>query len=874
MLSDMRFKGAWRDYQARVLAEMDGYLSDARLHIVAAPGSGKTILGLELMRRIGRPALILAPSLTIRNQWRERLFPLFLDGPQGWDADISIDIETPATMTVTTYQALHAVHASVAGRFDALVIALEGMGPITLIVDEAHHLRREWWSALFALRERLQDTLLVALTATPPYDAPFAEWSRYEALCGPIDSEISVPELVRNGDLCPHQDHIHLSRPHHDEWTLLLSRRKAIERLTEALTTDAALIDCLVAHPWLVDPQAHEEELLDRPEFLTAMMIVISAAGRAIPPAATDLLGIADAALPPLTSDWLERLLQGLLDEPRSKTVLGDQRWRKLRHELDDLGLIENKRVTLRESKAIFTAVAGSVAKMDSIVEIARAEADTLGAGLRMVILSDRVRANELPKQDDLPFSPTKLGVVPIFEVLRRANVMPNALAVLTGTLVILPIGVLPAFDVEATAMRIDPARVNRRALPGCPDHVGLEAKGGIGHVLITVVTRLFQHGAIRVLVGTQALLGEGWDAPAINSLILASNAGSYMLSNQMRGRAIRIDPGAPGKVAAIWHIATAFPGSSADPTSREGDIALLARRFDAFEGITNGPSQTVENGIERLALDLAVPTDSENSRTLAEARDRQGVAAKWRTSLGGATERSHVRRVAEANYAPRALAWRDTLRALTFSGISGGTLSATGVVRQFIGSGNLVTLLLIFLGATFVYSLPKLSRAVMLWRRNGSLERSLSQVCDALVATLHHAGALSRDGSGYEILIRPNLKGRYEVIMDRATRAEERIFLDALAEVLGPVQNPRYLLVRESHLWGSRRTDYHAVPALIGARKEIAEHFHRQWRQSIGSSELVYTRTGDGRRILLRARVDSFAAGMGRVFQRRSVWM
>lgn len=79
--------------------------------------------------------------------------------------------------------------------------------------------------------------------------------------------------------------------------------------------------------------------------------------------------------------------------------------------------------------------------------------------------------------------------------------------------------------------------------------------------------------------------------------------------------------------------------------------------------------------------------------------------------------------------------------------------------------------------------------------------ERSLSQVCAALVASLHHAGALSRDGLGYGILIRPSLKGRYEVIIDGATRAEERVFLDALAEVLGPVQNPRYLFVHESRL-------------------------------------------------------------------------
>ena len=68
----MNFTGVWRSYQARVLAEMDVHLADARLHIVAAPGSGKTVLGLEAMRRIGRRALVLSPSITIRDQWRER----------------------------------------------------------------------------------------------------------------------------------------------------------------------------------------------------------------------------------------------------------------------------------------------------------------------------------------------------------------------------------------------------------------------------------------------------------------------------------------------------------------------------------------------------------------------------------------------------------------------------------------------------------------------------------------------------------------------------------------------------------------------------------------------------------------------------------
>ena len=46
------FKGTWRNYQARVLEHADRYMADGKIHIVAAPGSGKTTLGIELIRRM------------------------------------------------------------------------------------------------------------------------------------------------------------------------------------------------------------------------------------------------------------------------------------------------------------------------------------------------------------------------------------------------------------------------------------------------------------------------------------------------------------------------------------------------------------------------------------------------------------------------------------------------------------------------------------------------------------------------------------------------------------------------------------------------------------------------------------------------------
>src|SRR5215469_13869373 len=105
----MAFQKSWRAYQARLLDHLDGYLGDKRLHLVAAPGSGKTVLGLEVMRRVNQPTLVLAPTITIRDQWIDRLVELFLPPGNGAPAWVSTDLRSPAFLTVATYQALHAV---------------------------------------------------------------------------------------------------------------------------------------------------------------------------------------------------------------------------------------------------------------------------------------------------------------------------------------------------------------------------------------------------------------------------------------------------------------------------------------------------------------------------------------------------------------------------------------------------------------------------------------------------------------------------------------------------------------------------------------------------------------------------------------------
>jgi len=90
---------------------MDEHLDDERLHVVTAPGAGKTILGLEIVRRLGRRALVFAPSLAIRDQWCERLVPLFMAKAPG-DPEVSRDLSAPLTLTLSTYQSLDSYRRS------------------------------------------------------------------------------------------------------------------------------------------------------------------------------------------------------------------------------------------------------------------------------------------------------------------------------------------------------------------------------------------------------------------------------------------------------------------------------------------------------------------------------------------------------------------------------------------------------------------------------------------------------------------------------------------------------------------------------------------------------------------------------------------
>lgn len=199
-LSDKKIQ--WRSYQQRLLDNFSTYLTNDSVHLVAPPGAGKTFLGVEMIRRLDRKTLILVPSLILKKQWLTTIEDFFLVDPAD-SGHLSGTIEAPGRITVETYQTIYHRLKENPTYFDQLQLEL-------LVFDEAHHLKKSWGELLIELKKKHPQLLTISLTATPPIDSSQAEWQQYMALNGPIDEEISIPELVKEEVLCPHQDFLYL----------------------------------------------------------------------------------------------------------------------------------------------------------------------------------------------------------------------------------------------------------------------------------------------------------------------------------------------------------------------------------------------------------------------------------------------------------------------------------------------------------------------------------------------------------------------------------------------------------------------------------------------------------------------------------------
>ena len=91
------------------------------------------------------------------------------------------------------------------------------------------------------------------------------------------------------------------------------------------------------------------------------------------------------------------------------------------KRELLEIGAIERRRVKLRDPSDHLKLLTTSITKLKSIEEIVRLESSSQGPELRCVILTDFIRKAEMPKSTGEAAVCEDIGIVPIFEYLRRA---------------------------------------------------------------------------------------------------------------------------------------------------------------------------------------------------------------------------------------------------------------------------------------------------------------------------------------------------------------------------------------------------------------------------------------------------------------------
>ena len=857
VFSRVSFRGTFRSYQQEVLDGAGQYLADGRLHIVAAPGSGKTVLGLELLRRTGAPTLILSPTVTVRHQWGERFRELFLPEGEKLEDYVSESLEKAAPICSITYQALHMASKPGADGAPQWAKAVAELGIGTICLDEAHHLRSEWQRSLEALLDTLEGkATVIALTATPPYDSSAAEWERYIRVCGPIDAEIFVPELVAQKTLCPHQDYIYFNYPSADESAMLAQYEARAEAAAAQLRAEGVLADML-REAFGPEPEARREKLLEYADELAALLSLSEALGFTPQKEWVRLL-LPSGRLPRCTEAEAERALRFAMS---CDELFGSERCAHLHALLNAHGLIEGGKLYLTADPKLQKKMLSSLGKLESIPRIVEREIAGCGRGLRMLILTDHIRGNLLSLiGSNEPLN--VMGAVTVFEAVRRVCPYETRLALLTGTLVIVPNAILGELLSDADARGFS---CSVTAL-GESWYSVLECSGG-SHDAVLLLTDAFEKGRINILIGTKALLGEGWDSPCVNTLILASFVGSFISSNQMRGRAIRIDRHDPHKAANIWHLVTVLPPErrlsflsgtdEAEPGSE--DFALLRRRFDCFMA-PSYDGKRIESGLERVDI-LKPPFTRErvaeiNEEMLARAADRRGMAAIWEKALMERPDR-HVREGVRAER---------SIRPRLYTAGAGGSAVLHGVLLGTMGALCLTSPPTAALAVLLpLMGLSAAGLAGDLRRTLGSVtpEKTLKRLGNALLDAMRETGAVTSREASLSIL---RCGEGVECALSNASAREKNLFAEAMGELLSPLDNPRYLLLRRLPAFGfsiRMPSQSYACPSLLGAKKENAEVLKKHLEKHGDRFELVYTRNEEGRRTLLECRR---AANEGRI--------
>lgn len=927
-LSTWHFPGILRTYQAEVLDRLEPG-GDEPLHIVAPPGSGKTLLGLLLAAREGHRALVLSPTVTIRQQWLRTAMEL---APEA--TAVSGDPDRIADLTTLTYQLLSVtgdgspfedlaravwteelvasgrteadaatwlaeLAVDNAGRYRsgirsrarrlrsrltrqrpaelarvlhpnavALIDRLVAAGVRTVVLDECHHLLDHWAIVVAYLAGRIRESgvepTLIGLTATLPSPDDETEFENYSQLLGDVDYEVPTPAVVKEGHLAPYRDHVLFTEPTPAEAVFIRRHESLLHDLIRQVLSTPDALAYLEQQLQPDDPSddAGTDTLarLDR-AFSTDFALTRSCALvlREAAPQHPLVTAIPPALLDRCTTDDLLTVLSRFAHARLLADPAAARQWEYVRRSLADFGYALTDRGIRRGRNPVETTLAFSAAKDHAAVEILHRElTGAEGDRIRAVVVTDFVEhGNSRGLAGDAP-----AGALRTFDLLAVDPVTSRLRPVLLTS--------------QHLRVRAEDAVALARALGdllgepvGIDDGVGptrdLQVRGAGSGRVVGAVSELIRRGDVRLLVGTRGLLGEGWDCPAVNTLIDLTTVATSSGTQQLRGRTLRLDPAWPEKVAHNWSVVCLIPsdvdlddGSESARLRRrhshlwglsaEGDgrivsglgHALTARAIEAWDRVRDKDPSTAIEDIDSLQREQWPP----RGRTRQEWRIGEPYAPRERETLSirrnPRAPLLRARQTAGAGAVGAAVAGTSTVGALvivlTIAGVSVAPLAGLALA---LGGGVV---------AATASGARMLVRALRDRARPAEIYRSAAI---AVMRTLHEAGRIGPvDESA--IIARPDDGEPTRIRIELGGRAQDaRVIADAVEELFAPVRTPRFLLridaaglprvgvlERLADRLSPGRTLL-AVPRLIARRRGDAELFRDHWQALIGTCSL-----------------------------------
>ncbi|MBI5223314.1 DEAD/DEAH box helicase family protein [Candidatus Micrarchaeota archaeon] len=875
----------FRKYQSDVLAQAN--LSNKEMLIVAPPGSGKTIIGLELIRRIGKPAIVFAPTTIIARQWKDKL-SYFCNNS---DDAASLDSDVSAFLNIVTYQRISTRSEASAslekmardawiselcktipqeeallelGRIEKLnkenydkriasyvsklrreadrsviakglhknalelVARMKAAGVKVIILDECHHLL-DYWGLVIAYLKLELDAQVIGLTATYPIAE---EKDVFFDLLPNVNYEVSTPAVVKEGFLAPYRELAYFVSPTSSELELIQSQIKRTSNVFRAL----------LMHPMY-------------PEFVKS---IVEGDSYKDDYALYSLVVSGKSAVEPDGYDECLLLIKGFLDY--AYPIMPEEDQKKAFHLLKTNGFTYSNKVLRVADTVEKQALSYSENRVLGAISILRKESDAMKTNLRALIMVDF--DTHVPSASVSGMKAMGSAAFVFIRLLKDLDELDPVLV--TGTRLycdddlaerfreeLLVLAKEKKFDISITFKHMDGYAI----LEG-------EGKDWRPSTYTILVTSLFSKGLTRLLIGTKALFGEGWDSLKLNTMVDLTAISFGTSVQQIRGRALRIDPEDPLKVSNNWDIVCVYPGMFSQLSKMRKKHGLLYSVDD--QGRIMKGVDHLEGGLWRLwtgtrdsiafRSDMQILNDRMINRAISRNKTRElwGIGSIYEDSETGAVEVKMEQKVVPVS----------TLRFLYLAMYAFLVMSVLSALYSSLTRGGIqscITILVFW----FVFFFG-VSAAIFVHTLRNPVpdDKIVCQMAKAVLATLKMIG-LSDDSSTLKIT--PTPVGTVEIALSGKGSRE---FANAMGELLSRPINPRYVILYDvveplhwllgiyglfSHLADKLgiRKRYFAVPALFAANKKNTEIFSMQWRNHVGGGTFIYTRTVEGVKLL-----------------------